>query len=1057
MRLASRIRQHIVAWGFALAAAQAASPGPQLLPLPELKAHQVQFRDGQAIWQGDIVVGTEAAFRAAQAGKTSLANSSRLWPVVNGVAQVPYTLTVTPAGGAAATFIRDVIAQFNTTFTGVIQFVPAAQQENVVAMTIREQSAGTCGGSSAIGMTGGRQSFSMDINPANCPAAIPLHEMGHTIGLFHEQARSDRNNYIKVNYQAVSRGNYSEFDQLGSSAADVGVYDYGSTMHYGPYLFVRDSSVPNLETIPVGIPIQENGPYSAGDIDTVRRLYGATPQQVTVTSNPAGLKVLVDGATVTTPQTFTWAIGSTHSLDVAPGVQTLNEGSFVFSGTSDAALLGRWSHRSAGQPVSHTITVTAGDGSPTRPTTAPAITVYMANFIELIPVPTSLTNPANGTVQISPAPLTVGADRYVVAQQPVTLTATPAASYNFYDWNPTVRLLSTSYSVTPLQLRPTRQGLNLRPSFTTAPITTISSNPPGLRLTVDGRLITAPKNFATPVDSGWTAGSTHTIAVASNQATQTRSNGSPAFTRFVHTAWSDAGAASHTITVAGSRTITANFTTQYGVIVGSGLECAGTAEIVNQSDTGYHNAGTELQLRVTPSNGWNFTGWQLDFSGTALSLTADGEKLVYAGFNLLPDPLAITSLNPATVTAGSADVVLTVDGTGFATGARLCAGTTCSAPATGPTNRLTLTLPAATLRFPGSLDLSVVQGAGSCEVRSATRSLPITPAGVAPPAPRNRLRPGESLSPDQFLLSPNGAYRLLFQADGTLAIYRLSDGATIWTAHNGGRVSSRLTLEPDGNLVVYGPDGAQWTSRTNGFNNCEAILQDDGSLVIWAPWGDALWSSRWQMIGGILSQLSVAADGTVIGANSANEIYQRNAPGWIRLPGAAPLIAVSNVSLAYASIGTLWRWDGAGWNQLPMPEGVSSFTWISAASDGTLLGVGPDGRAHYRDAQSGAWTVVGTDVYRASVRNANEFYLTKNGTDAIQKVVGGVATPFPGLLRDISVSASGELWGISGNRRLWRWNGSSWDSLPGLMVQVSVGSAGNIFAIDAQGSIYQWQ
>lgn len=1045
----------------------AAEPG-RTITMPKLGLNDVTFQDGKAIWQGDIIVGTEAEFRAkAQNGERAslaTANTAQLWPSVNGVAQVPYTLTVTPAGGPATTFMQNTIAQFNSTFAGVIQFVPranAAQQANFVAMTVREQSFGTCGGSASIGMIGGQQSFNMTINPANCPAAIILHEMGHVVGLFHEQARSDRDNYIRLNYQAVSRGNYSEFDQRGSAAQDIGTYDYGSTMHYGPYLFVRDLAVPNIETLPPGIPIQENGPYSAGDIDSIRRLYGATPQQVTVTSNPPGLKVLVDGAEITTPQTFSWAIGTTHTLDVAPGLQSINEGSFVFSGTSDARVLGRWSHLAAGASPAHTITVTAGDGNPTRPTNAPATTVYTANFIELIPIPQSLLTPNNGTVQISPAPITVGNERFAISNQPITLTATPNGTFRFYDWGPSVRSLAISYAMNPLTFRPQRQGLNMNPIFTQNPITTISSNPPGMRLTVDGRLITAPKNYALPMDPTWTFLSNHTVSVAANQSPQSRSNGSPWFTRFDFTGWSDGGAQTHPITVtAGGSTVTASFSTNFGVLLGSSLECAGTASIVSPSETGYYPAGANLTLNVTPAAGWNFTGWQSDLSGTGRSLLVDGEKLVSASFNVVPAPLTITGISPTTVPAGSGDITLMVTGTGFATSPNICYGGTCRPPTSNANNALTITIPAASLRNAGVLDISVLQGTpDGCLTRSNPLPLRISSV-VTPPAPTrpSRLRPEEFLLPDQFLVSPNGAFQLRYQTDGNLVVYRVADNTPLWISFTSGLGTGRVLMQADGNLVILGPENnVQWSSRTNGFANAEGVLQDDGSFVIYGVGANPLWTSRWQQVGGQLTQISVGLDGTVIGANNVNDIWQWNSGSWTRLPGSAPLMAVSTATLSYASVGSLWRWDGSSFSQLTMPANVGSFTWISAASDGTLMGVDPSGVVHRRDAQSGAWTTVATDASRVAVRNANEFYFLQRGTGGIQRVVDGNTTTMPGLLVDISVSATGELWGVAGDRTVYRFNGSNWDRIPGLLSQVAVGSAGNIWALDSTGAIFQWR
>ena len=48
----------------------------------------------------------------------------------------------------------------------------------------------------------------------SCTVATILHEMGHTVGVWHEQTRPDRNTYVNVNYNAVIKASRSNFDQL---------------------------------------------------------------------------------------------------------------------------------------------------------------------------------------------------------------------------------------------------------------------------------------------------------------------------------------------------------------------------------------------------------------------------------------------------------------------------------------------------------------------------------------------------------------------------------------------------------------------------------------------------------------------------------------------------------------------------------------------------------------------------------------------------------------------------------------------------------------------------
>ena len=67
-----------------------------------------------------------------------------------------------------------------------------------------------------------------------------LHELGHNLGLFHEQQRPDRDKYIIVNYQAAANHNNWSLDKAISQYGNIekygqkktSEYDYYSIMHY---------------------------------------------------------------------------------------------------------------------------------------------------------------------------------------------------------------------------------------------------------------------------------------------------------------------------------------------------------------------------------------------------------------------------------------------------------------------------------------------------------------------------------------------------------------------------------------------------------------------------------------------------------------------------------------------------------------------------------------------------------------------------------------------------------------------------------------------------------
>merc|ERR1712150_66543 len=68
-----------------------------------------------------------------------------------------------------------------------------------------------------------------------------MHEIGHSMGFYHEQSRPDRDRYVEIiwnNIQSDMRFNFNKFTT--STINSLGTpYDYGSMMHYGATAFGR--------------------------------------------------------------------------------------------------------------------------------------------------------------------------------------------------------------------------------------------------------------------------------------------------------------------------------------------------------------------------------------------------------------------------------------------------------------------------------------------------------------------------------------------------------------------------------------------------------------------------------------------------------------------------------------------------------------------------------------------------------------------------------------------------------------------------------------------------
>ena len=590
--------------------------------------------------------GDGAAFKGHASGTGSLAS---LWPQVGGVATIPYQIHPnTPASSRPD--IEKAVRAFNEQMDGVLRWVERTNQTDYVSFKL-DGGPGFC--ASLVGKGDGEQTIDGD---PNCGVGTLVHEMGHAAGIEHEQSRSDRDKYITLKPDNMTAEDLTQWE-VNSGGLDLGPYGYGSVMHYGRG-YGRPGVFPTFVTIPpgihIGLPGNSTRYLSDGDVDSLKRLYGKPTNQIVVTTNPPGLRVTVDKVDYVTPQTFNWAIGERHTLKVATDAQKVDEVYYLF---------GRWSTQTdaAGPfPPETTVTVTAGDGGRTSPTSVPAQTIYIADFKALYPVETEVEPEGAGSITISPLPQSYpGADPkklYLLADSPVSFTATPSGANQFAYWNNVDEPLGANPK--PMHvLRP----ISVRAVFTTSPVTTIDADPPGLgvRIKVDGKDVLPPARFL------WTAGSTHSVEVASPQPNDKEP------TRFEFQSWSDGGSRSHTVTAgAANQTVTARFVTKYKVLAESlpndPPNCAGTVEF-NPADT-FATAGTEVSFTATAKPGWTFTGWVKGLTGTdnPASLTVERDVRVQARFNNgSTSDLAVTGVNPSSAVAGGSPLEVTLTGTGF--------------------------------------------------------------------------------------------------------------------------------------------------------------------------------------------------------------------------------------------------------------------------------------------------------------------------------------------------------------------------------------------------------
>lgn len=221
--------------------------------------------DDVRLFEGDILVRTsvrpyfEGALHALEAMH---------WP--KGV--VPYVFDADlPEANQLAIYEAMALWEAKTPVR-FLHLTPENRDEHPDHVVFEPAEGRTC--ASFVGRQGGMQSVRL---APRCGVMQTVHELGHVLGLWHEQSRQDRDAYVQVCWNNIAEAHQYNFKKYGVKVESQGPYDFDSIMHYSAKAFSKNGK-PTLVSRAPGVMIGQREHVSVGDVDAVNALYSEEKQ-----------------------------------------------------------------------------------------------------------------------------------------------------------------------------------------------------------------------------------------------------------------------------------------------------------------------------------------------------------------------------------------------------------------------------------------------------------------------------------------------------------------------------------------------------------------------------------------------------------------------------------------------------------------------------------------------------------------------------------------------------------------------------------------------------------
>lgn len=212
--------------------------------------------DSLYILQGDILL-TESQANAVETRSGCLSDRTLYWP--NNTVYYTYA-----DGFSGVSKVTQAISEWQNKTS--LTFVYGTGSGNYIEFFNGN------GNWSCLGMTGGKQPLSLSATGSTYGSAI--HEIGHAVGLIHEQCRNDRDSYINIHTANIIPEKLHNFNKYSSgTVTDVGTFDFGSVMLYSSDAFTSNGNA--TMTTKSGLVFEGQRTHlSSGDVQGIAAMYG---------------------------------------------------------------------------------------------------------------------------------------------------------------------------------------------------------------------------------------------------------------------------------------------------------------------------------------------------------------------------------------------------------------------------------------------------------------------------------------------------------------------------------------------------------------------------------------------------------------------------------------------------------------------------------------------------------------------------------------------------------------------------------------------------------------